>query len=381
MDPRTRVLAALAGKMPDRVPIHHIGFSSAAASLVLGREAYVGGGVQQFREATALWEGEDAHRGFLHRSLEDAFDLAQALHQDILRLRYWRMPTKPTARLSETTFLYGDQESAWRIMRYDPDTELYQVVARHPVETAQPSFESIEAMIVRHEEALDRAGDSIESFPDIEELIRTYASCYVVRVEGGSLAIPYEPVWLEAVVARPDLVGRFLDVQMRHGLRRIAGLERAGVRVVFGGGDLASSAGPFYSPEAFRSLMLPRLQRLTDACHQRGMYYLFGTDGNTWEIADDLLGASGVDGYFEIDRAAGMDMNRLRERFPDLVLIGNVSSLTLHRGGPTDVDAETRSCLEAASAGRAIVGVSNYVLKGTPPVNLRAMMRAIESAL
>ena len=101
MSPRERVLATFAHQKTDKIPIHHLGCSSQVASMILGREAYVGGGIQQWREATALWEGEEAHQAFLYRSLDDAFDLACALNHDILRLEYWRMPTKPSKRIDK----------------------------------------------------------------------------------------------------------------------------------------------------------------------------------------------------------------------------------------------------------------------------------------
>lgn len=55
MTPKERVLAALAHKKTDRVPVHHLGFAADVASALLGREVYVGGGIQQWRKAVAHW--------------------------------------------------------------------------------------------------------------------------------------------------------------------------------------------------------------------------------------------------------------------------------------------------------------------------------------
>lgn len=65
MNSLERVQAAFRKEATDRVPVLHIGFSSAVASALLSREAYVGGGIQRWREAAALWQGEDAHREFI----------------------------------------------------------------------------------------------------------------------------------------------------------------------------------------------------------------------------------------------------------------------------------------------------------------------------
>jgi uroporphyrinogen decarboxylase len=145
--------------------------------------------------------------------------------------------------------------------------------------------------------------------------------------------------------------------------------------MIFGGGDFASNQGPFYSPESFHELMLPGLKRITDACHKYGIYYLFASDGNLWPVAEDLFGNSGVDGFYEIDGRAGMDLRKLRERFPHLTLIGNISSVTLHTGTKEDVIRETMTCLEEAKrSGGIIVGVSNCIVPGTPEENLWTMV-------
>ena len=78
MKPKERVDAAFEHREVDRVPVHHIGFCSQVASDLLGREAFVGGGIQRWREATSLWNGPDAHAEFLERSLRDAVDVALA---------------------------------------------------------------------------------------------------------------------------------------------------------------------------------------------------------------------------------------------------------------------------------------------------------------
>jgi citrate lyase beta subunit len=56
--------------------------------------------------------------------------------------------------------------------------------------------------------------------------------------------------------------------------------------MIFGGGDFAANHGPFYSPQAFHELMLPRLKRIAQACHKHGLYYLFASDGNLWPVTE-----------------------------------------------------------------------------------------------
>ena len=125
MTSRERVAAAFAKRDTDKVPVCHISFSSAVASELLGREAHVGFGIQEWREARARWQGPDAHREFLERSYRDALDINRLAECDIMRFAYGRCWEKPTRLVDEHTFLfeYGD-ESEWRVLRYDPQARL-----------------------------------------------------------------------------------------------------------------------------------------------------------------------------------------------------------------------------------------------------------------
>jgi len=180
---------------------------------------------------------------------------------------------------------------------------------------------------------------------------------------------------LECELARDD----FLDGDLFFPAVATIPLFATWFRYLFGGGDFAGYQGPFYSPKTFHDLVLPRLQEITNIVHQKNAYSLFASDGDLWSVADDLFGASGVDGFYEIDRRAGMDLRRLREHFPDLTLLGGISSHTLHVGSSEEVIAETLTSIEVAKElGRIIVGVTNLPVPGTPVSNIEAMLRTVE---
>ncbi|MCD6593083.1 hypothetical protein J7L00_03260 [Candidatus Bathyarchaeota archaeon] len=384
MTPRERVFAAFEFELPDMVPIHHIGFSSDAASKILGREVFVGGGIQQWRETKALWEGEEAHRDFLKRSLEDAFEIARATDQDIIRFHYWRLPEKPTKKIDEYTFLYGDPKGEYVIRRYNPSSELFNVIKENPPRekgNLSVRFKMAEEQLARMEEQLENYKPRSEDFQEIRSLIEKYGEEYAIRVNGGSVGIGLttrDPIWLMAALRRQDLAARYLDIQAEMAVKQIRYLAEAGAKLLFGGVDFADNRGPCLPPKIFRELVLPRIQRVAEECHKCGVYYLYASDGNLWPVADDLFGKSGIDGYFEIDRRAGMNLRKLRERFPHLVLIGNISSHTLHYGSREEVKAEVLSCLKEAKRSRGIiVGVSNYIVPGTPKENIQTLLETI----
>ena len=378
MNSYERVLNTFTGHTVDKIPVFHIGFSSQAASMLLGREAYIGGGIQQWREATALCNGDEAHAEFLERSYQDAFEIAGKCNMDIIRPSYWRLPIKPVKRLNEYEFLYGNDDN-WCIRRYQPDTEVFDVVKSHPPQQ-EMTFEDLEQFLKKWEQKIEEYDPSIPgNYKALKNAIKAFGNEKVIRVDAAKIEIPMEPLWLEATCLRPDLVKRYLDIQVKKSFKEIIYLATLGVKFIFGGGDMASNTGPLYSPRIFRELMFPSVKMIADECHRLNMIFLFNSDGNLWPVSDDLFGKSGVDGYYEIDRSAGMDIEKLRLKYPMLNLLGNISSQTLHTGSRDDVVKETLACLKVAHTyGRIVVGCSNYLVPGTPIENSLAMIDTIE---
>lgn len=381
MTSKERVVAAFEKRATDKVPVCHISASSEVASKLLGRTAYVGFGIQQWREAIALWNGPDAHAEFIENTFADTLKVNQLMGNDILRFVYPRYNVKPTKRIDEYTFLYEyGEEDNWKIMRYDPAQEHYSVIYDYKPKPPL-TFESIEKSLAAREKALEQPVRS-RPFSNDDLWVRAQRELgndYVIRMSGGGISIPRDEIWLEAVLLRPDLVARHLDLTVEGARRSLKPVIDFGFKYLFGGGDFAGYEGPFYSPKSFHELVFPRLKRLVDVIHEYGGRMIFASDGDLWPVAEDLFGRSGVDGFYEIDILAGMDLSRLRETFPDLTLIGNISSHTLHVGTKEEVIEETLSCLEAAKKYRGIiVGISNMPMPGTPMENLEAMLETIE---
>jgi hypothetical protein len=373
---KDRVLAIFEHRPTDVVPIYQAGMSSQVASAALGREAYVGGGIQQYRESRALWEGDEAHQEFLERSRQDAHDLARVLNVDYVRPSYWRQKEKPTKKIDERTFMFGKPDNTWRVMRFDPDTELYQIVDSAP--KPELTLADIEKQVERSEATVDGYKPSPGSFGEAADALEVFGHERAVPGGGVGVCVPREEAWLVAVAQRPDLVGRFLMAQAERGARTVEFQAEMGLRFLQGGGDFAGTGGPFYSPKSFHELMLPALEKVSAACHEHGCFHMFASDGDLWPIAEDLFGASGVDGFYEIDRWAGMDLRLLRERYPDLTLLGGISSEVLHTGTRDEVIEETLSALQVAKEeGSIMVGCSNQIVAGTPIENFEAMLETL----
>ena len=176
------------------------------------------------------------------------------------------------------------------------------------------------------------------------------------------------------------MVKAHINQQAERAKKNIEFLSKYGFHYFLGGSDFASEQGPMFSPKLFRDLILPGVKKVSEICHQHQGYHLFASDGNLWPVADMLFGESGIDGYFEIDRKAGMDLEKLRKNYPHLTLLGNISSWMLSQGSKEDVKKEILSCIETAKKyKRVVIGISNYVLPETPLENVELMLEILSS--
>jgi uroporphyrinogen decarboxylase len=376
MSPKDRVRAAFAHREPDRVPIYEQTVGSDVASHILGREAFTGTTYLHYQEACAWVEGQAAHEEFVERAYRDVADLTLALGFDMIAPPAL-LGTRPTQRIDENTFLYGDEAKNHNIGRFDPQAKTFYVVKRPG--RLDPAAEDLQAYVEQAEEQAAQFAieDAEATFPTEARLLKEFGDRLAVLGSVG-IAVPLQQDWLMACAERPDLVARHLDVQVQRGSVRLEALARLGIEIIWGGGDLANNQGPIYGRNAFRDLVLPRIRRLVARCHELGMLYVFRTDGNLWPIEHEFLVESGTDGYGEIDYEAGMDLARLKERHgPRITFWGNVPCGTvLYHGSPQQVADFTRRIIDvAAPGGGLILGSSNCILPGTPPENLLAMVQ------
>ena len=391
MTSKKRVLSTIRGRPVDKIPVHHIQFSGHAGSVVLGREALVGGQFLQWKEMHALWNGPDAHKEFDERCTEDAVAIAEACGHDILRLSYWRWPKNdpPVRKVDEYTFLFGNPEATWYTMTYNPDIELLtrqdgyksKVTGRHAAVEPEITEESLTEMVAAEEENAKKPHSAAETTESYSRLYKSYPD-YILKLGSGAVSIGrsyHSPQQLMAVALWPDLMARLLMAQAEQIAAKIPALAQSGMQVNFNNYDFCSNQGPAFSPEAFRDVVMPALKHIVDACHQNDMYFFYASDGNFWKVAEYLFTGAGVDGFFELDKSAGMTLRELRIQFPKTTFVGNIRSQVLHRGSKEDVVEEVMSCLEVAKeSGGVIVGCSNLIMAGTPAENIVAMLETIE---
>ncbi|MHB0878781.1 MAG: uroporphyrinogen decarboxylase family protein [Anaerolineae bacterium] len=180
---------------------------------------------------------------------------------------------------------------------------------------------------------------------------------------------------------RPDLVCEHIRVSADHEVRlarAVADVSLSPVYLI--ADDFATKQGPIFSPAFLEREFFPHVHRVVDAWHAAGLKVLYHSDGNYKEVIPQLIEA-GVDGFYCLEPAVGMDVVELKRRWPQVSWAGGVDGVDLmERGTPDEVrQAVCRQVLEtdAFRCGGLFVGSSSEINPPIRPENYRAMVEAV----
>lgn len=371
MNGLTRIHYTFSFKETDRVAIFEQSAFGSVVSEIIGRPALGFATDLHFEEAKARSRGKNALEDFLENWKDDYTDFVNAIDMDMVTPP-WLLWKTPSRQIDEFTFSYRDNEGEI-VRRFDSASQTFSVVSR------SPRNDDPERLIKRIQEMTNET--DVDPFPeeyyDLLSWMRDAFGKNRCVAGGGFLGIPMEPEWMILMMTDKGAIRNYLEIMAE---REIVGMKRQsslGATVINGGGDLATSRGPFYSPELFREIVLPSLKKVITACHEFGMKYIYRTDGDIRPMEKLLLDDSGTDAFGEIDIDAGMDFPTLRKNHPKLVLCGGLSCGSLLLNGTVeDIINETKRLKsELGNSGGWIFGSSNTLLPGT---NVEGYMAARE---
>jgi uroporphyrinogen decarboxylase len=103
-------------------------------------------------------------------------------------------------------------------------------------------------------------------------------------------------------------------------------------------------------------------------------YVLLHSDGNILPILDMLVDA-GIDGLNPLEKRAGIDPVKIRERYPTLILTGGMCNTDRLINGPIErIEQEARELIELGRDGGVIIG-SHTISPEIPLQNYAAYHR------
>ena len=136
--------------------------------------------------------------------------------------------------------------------------------------------------------------------------------------------------------------------------------------------DLAFNTGPMFSPQVFKELFLPRMQKIADVIK---LPWVFHSDGKLDLVLEDIVGL-GMNAINPIQPDV-MDINSVKKEFGDRICVwGNIDlTYTLTRGTCEEVEAEVKMRLkETAPDGGFIFASSNSIPDYCKPENIITML-------
>ncbi len=367
-----RCLATLVGGETDRAPLYIPAIACEVSAALLGRPAHTGTGSVRYAEVAAWADGEAAHAEFEAQLIEDLVEVHRVLDVDVLRMP-WRMNERPDARLDEFTFRFGPEAGEHTIWQYQPAAADFSPVYQSP-RALPPEVRLRKEIATLEAVAADPMPAARAAIAPAVDFWRRFGGEFYVCSAGAGIGVGYDPDDLELMVTAPDLMLRktMLQAEFASAVGR-AILEAGLPPVMAGGGDLAGTQGPIYSPAMFRALVLPAYVKALTALNRMGVHYYFRSDGNLWPLMDMLFEAAACPGFGETDRDAAMTVDAVRARFPRLVIWGNVSSSLLMHGTAEEVRAQAQATLTEAGGRGYFQGCSNAIVQGTPVENVRAL--------
>jgi len=174
----------------------------------------------------------------------------------------------------------------------------------------------------------------------------------------------------------PELVKAVADRIGKVGVEDMKQLCREDIDFVVIGDDMAYTEGMMISPDFMRKFFFPWYEKFIRAARDAGKRVVFHSDGKVEPVIPDFISA-GLNALHPIEPKA-VDIFRLKEKYgKQLAFFGGIDVDLLARGTPEEVEYHTRKWLEKlAPDGGYALGSSNSVADYVSPENYRAMLRA-----
>lgn len=346
MDSRQRVLTALSGGQPDKVPFM-FGYIDRTV-----REALIGGPL-----------------GYGHE----------------YRYADWAPTFTPDERCFLEPYECTDARVA-RMLSLDALGMQYMTPVIATVDVSPSGTAYIRNSLLNTREALDKVKKNL---PDVDDS-RIYepAREFVKRYKGEfalycRIRLGISPTLMSMGLTEfslglyddPDFVCEVIDMYTEWVRRNIVNLTECGFDFLWSFDDMAFKAGPLFSNAVLREFFLPRLKRAAEAIT---LPWVFHSDGNLLPALDDLL-TLGMSGIHPLEPEA-MDLSELKERYGKrLCLIGNVDiDHCMTDATEEEIDEVVRDRMAVLGGGGGyIISDSNSVPAGVSIDNIRYIAKSV----
>lgn len=132
--------------------------------------------------------------------------------------------------------------------------------------------------------------------------------------------------------------------------------------------DWGGTISLLMAPKHLREFFVKPFGDIVRGLRKFNIPVLMHNDGRIWDVLDDLVN-TGINGFHPIEKAAGMDLAKVKERYKGrLCLIGNINNkTTMVTGTAEDVKKEALECLKIAAPGGGYILATDHSLHDDIP--------------
>jgi uroporphyrinogen decarboxylase len=337
MTSRERVLAALTGGGPDRVPYLELYIDENFAHRALGLPAPAEPAVMSGElPVTVAYFGGNSYA---------PLDLARAIHLDGLLMSvqpriYFKLAVSDGQKFVVDGLIHR-REDLSMIDLPDPDDERI--------------YEPARAFLQKHRSSGLAMGCFINLGSD------------PVILSMGWDHFSY------ALYDDPELLHRLFAIYSGWTARALKYICGLGFDFIWAGDDIAFKSGPMISPRVFRQFFMPYYRQVAEAIT---LPWIFHTDGNFLALLEDLL-SLGMNALHPLEPDA-VEIGDVKQRVAGRAgLVGNLDISALEQAAPQEMLELTRQRIQiAAPGGRYILSSSNSLTRACRVENVLAMVQA-----
>jgi uroporphyrinogen decarboxylase len=344
MKPRERFLTALKGGTPDRVPIYEHLFSRKLLKEQLGYSTELYEGAVQAKLAANLgidciWTPLNGFCG-----LEEVVHKENETYKDEWGVTY-KKSGWPIMAQTDTPTKSREDWDEYKLPRVDTPARL----------------KILKETVNANEDELAVVAGLLGPF--------TMMTWYFMDFENFSMNLFMEP----------DLIHKMIDAFVDWDLASAQlAADFGGVDVFQISDDWGGISGLLISPEHFGEFFMKPFAKLVQGLKTLGKPVLMHNDGQIWDVLDDLV-ATGINGFHPVEKAAGMDLKTVKEKYAgNICPVGNVNNkTTMVSGTPDEVAVEVKECIEIAAPGGGYIIATDHSLHDDIPVeNVYAFIEA-----
>ncbi len=144
--------------------------------------------------------------------------------------------------------------------------------------------------------------------------------------------------------------------------------------------DMASKNGSLISPKMFREFLKPQYEKIAAFARQQGIkIVLVDSDGYIEELTGLML-ESGVTALYPYEVGAGNDLDRVREKYPEVGIIGGLEKNSMALGKEA-VEKEMEKAARHIQKGRYIPGPDHFPLSNVSLENYLYFMERLKQVI